>query len=1791
MLLAGLGARRDPNTTTTNNLLPLSFENFSVSSDIDLSGIGKLTNTGIVSSKRGDATLVGYRVEQHGLVTATTSISRPGSISLLAIDQTSSTGSGAGMNNYFGGILELGKDSVTSILPEYDGETTTSSNSADKAFVPPSMTLAGAQVGFRENSLVLAPGATVDVLGLGSNPSSGAQRPVLDGRILMESGSTINVAGLADVQLDMSSNLVDIPRIGNNELADSPQQRDGALYRQQVVFDRRDQGVRQDGVNWVGSPLLNALGYVDQVPRKIDEMLINGGTVNIVGRDFVMQKGAKIDLDGGFVHFLGGMVQTQRLLGGDGRIYDLSTADPMMNYRGFAGEQRVDHSRWNVSETYGSPLVGTRSYYESDYVQGGNAGTLNIEIGLDNAAQDKLGAIVLDGDLSARAISGRYQIKFGREPKDGSLNIGSNSALLNKAFFNPVRDRHSWQISEERSGLSDQIDMDTPVASLPGSGLAPQDPNNPGFWSTLSTEMVREAGFGTVTINSSGVVAVDSGANLQVADGGRIALTAGRVNVQGQLTAHSGDIALISMGGEVYLAAPGQEGRGAYFGRGDVVVGADAKLDVSGNWVNDDSLQVDQQVGKTHIDGGSITLSARQRSFTGDDGVERDASGSVRLENGAVLDASGGGYIDASGKLAMRDGRPLGAGGDISLQTYVRDPNESSPTYVVNLPTLDDSVGRLQFQDAILLSDGFAGGGTLSLRAFGIQIGGEAPQDGRFLHLDGGFFDGKGFGGYDLSAETDATIVAGTQVRVSQGNLVPDINALRRAATGTDIHAGVHDMGSNAYVSFGQLDAFYRPATDFSMRAGDYLGLVAGNPTGDNQVSGSLLLGEGAHLLLDPGANAQFSSRGQVTVLGDITAHGGDITLSSTPPILSQGQTGQPSSVWVGAESRLDVSGIALIDPLAPMRPGTDNTVRQRDGKVLDGGSITLSNNGGYVVVEEGAQLDLSGARATFDLPTDVRTPKPGTDTLQPRDVWSNGGTLTLASAGGLFFDGSISAAGGDASARGGELHLVPLSQDKSLSPDALSAKGIIFEQSGSRLPDGARPGDVLEPGLDKPSGLLYFAADRLKGSGIDTLVAGNQTPTATDTETLVPIAFSGDVDLSVSRAIVFNAPLYTMLPAGSSDLSAAGTDNTVHLSAAYVGLNGYRPRGGATPELPTLAQPGDTSLVVDADHIDLGGKFALSNVGEATFNSRGDIRFHTPAAYAFNLDGSARLGEMLTAGDLTFKASQVYPASGEGFLVRAVGAVDPETGVRADTKITVLPNGNSSVPLSAGGSLFFDATEIEQHGTIRAPGGRIVLGITDPADAATRALFGNRDLAATRSVRVADGSLTSVSLEGAVLPYGTTIDGLQWRYDTGGNGGSLGLTAPPQKRIEFGGAEVALEEGATVDLSGGGDLQAIEWIPGTGGTRDLLSPLNTSYAGGGSGEQTPLYPDGRGVYAIVPGAQSPVAATDPVFDKSASPTPLGQSIYLSGVPGLPDGVYTLLPAKYATLPGAYRVVMRPGTQDATVAQNFTLPDGSVRVAGYFVDGLTGARDARSVQFEVQSRSVWGQYSEYTTTSANRFFSDLAAKNGKAVPQLARDAGQLILAATQALDLGARLKTDADSGGAAAQIDIASHALQVRDADHAALDGYVQLDVDDLNALGAGSLLIGGTREQTEDGTRINVMADSVVVSNDAVDPLHAPEILLTAGPAGSDGVGLRIDAGSAIEARGDLSASTLRPILIGREADAAKGITGISGDGALLRVSNAGEAPILRANVPSIDEATGRLTVGEGRSCKVARR
>ncbi|MDQ0008521.1 filamentous hemagglutinin family protein [Luteibacter jiangsuensis] len=1678
-----------------------------------------VTNTGLVQARRGSIQWFGNTMEQDGVLVTSTSLSHPGSVSFVGLNGAS-------------GPLVFGSRSVTTVLPEKDGETTTSSSSADDAFVT----------------------SRVDV-GLKAVMRSGALMEVPAGHVTfsrdayIDDGAIIDVSGLANVTLPMSALLVTIPRIGLNELANSPLLRNSFLYTaKDVTVDTSRSGTRADGLDWVGSPVLNVAGYVSNVPRDIQQLMINAGTIAFQN-NAVIRTGAQLRLEGGFINYLPGYVQTPRLQGANGLIYDIAAADPDVQYAGFAGVYDSVHARWGVTETFvSSPLLANMKRWDPGFIKGGDAGTLSFGLSADNGQAYQF---IIDGDVSAHVYAGREQVANGSEPLAGTLDIRSRDLASMSENANIGQSVSiNYLIEDRRQPIQAFVPDFDEDSKLPARDGDPNDPDNPSYWLRLSTAMIDNAGFRRLKLSTPGTVLLKEGSTLHLADGGEVDIAGTSVDIQGTIVTH---------GGSITLGSRGQAGIKADNLPTFITVGSGGRLDTSGLWVNDTGRPADEIEGRAFIDGGSVTLSA----WKGGE-LSTDITPDITVERGSVIDVSGGGYVGVDGRLAMDGDLPAGRGGDVTVATHTDD---GLNTYGITAAPADLLGGTISL-DGTLVGGGFSGGGTLTLHAPRIQVGG-APQDddGAWtLYLDPAFFRGLGFSGYNLVADTDVVVAPGTSLDVRPAYMVADRSALLTLGSRTSLL----QSGGDGAVGIGEVGAYdnylhRRDGDGISLQAGLYLKWQAPNPGAIRKYAdytGSVVIGDGARVDVGAGDTIALDGVGKVVVDGTLAARGGDIRLHNLGDgahVVSEGR-----GVWLGADSVIDASGVSLLDPTAPALPGQGATpAAQRTGVVLGGGDIEMQSDA-YVVAARGAAVDFSGANDTFDLPADGRRNGVASTVYQATPVWSDGGSFNLEAAKGLFFDASIDGHGGAGAARGGRFSLAARYPAEFAPGQNVP---LFIQQSGWFAPVDVDPLALKDPG-SPDDGNLRFAIDRLEGAGLDDVLIGRSFVDHDTTVKPASVVFAGDVALQASRSIQVQASTLTTAGADARAVPSAATVVTdggnVTFSAPYVSLLG----------METLSRPsaaaGDGSLTVNADFIDIGGRVSLSGIGNASFNSSGDVRFINP------LSGT-EAGWLYSTGDLDFTGTRVYPATDYHFLVDA-------TNPSAKTTITFhqASSTDGTTPLSAGGVLAVGADTIEQQGTLWVPSGSLALGTDDPA--ATLAALGldaSVPLGVTGQVHLAPGSVTSVSLDGAVVPYGSTVDGKDWHYDVPNALADRLLTAPPEKSISIAGDNVAVDGGARVDLSGGGHVQASEWVPGTGGSRDVLSQYQTDFSQSTQGTQVPLYGDGRAVYAIVPGYHAPLSARDLALENGTGAGPaVGQGVYLSGMPGLPDGVYTLLPARYATLPGAFRVVQNTSVSDPVIGRAATAPDGTVVASGYFTDTLTGARDARSSSFLVQSAKVWGQYSEYSLTSADTFFADAAARAGDVAPQLGADAGRLTLAATSSLTLGATLDAAPATGGRGSQVDIAGDAIQVVGGAGVARDGYLHVDADDLSQLGAGSLLIGGKRSRESDGDRVAVIASDVLLSNDAAHALQGSEVILAA----TDNVTL--DAGSSLRA----NASTDAPspaLLMGNLA--ADGSAATSGDGALVRVSGTDAAPIIRRNVTGLDGAAGapggNLTIGDGAS------
>ncbi|MFD1123500.1 filamentous hemagglutinin family protein [Methylophilus flavus] len=849
---------------------------------------------------------------------------------------------------------------------------------------------------------------------------------------------------------------------------------------------------------------------------------------------------------------------------------------------------------------------------------------------------------------------------------------------------------------------------------------------------------------------------------------------------------------------------------------------------------------------------------------------------------------------------------------------------------------------------------------------------------------------------------------------------------------------------------------------------------------------GVLTVHENAHIKTDIGGNVQLSAGKQVNVLGDITAKGGDITLrindedSALPEDPSQ-------MVFVGSNSTLDVSGASFRLPNS--RSGLEQN------QIVNAGTITINSadgeQKGAVVIKQGALLNVSAANVA-------------TRTLTNRGyitetLYGDAGEINLFGYGSLLVDGKLSGQA-QGTGRGGSLNMffeaVPYPADD-FSTMYVNGSGRFHVTNDLQLlATNIQAGDALKTSgpVTPSSGQLQRAqisAAQIESGGFDNVRMGSFDQNATNETSQMLLA--SNLDLKVAGNLRLDTPVLQVLDNGHAKLTAG------HLQL-------HSRKNDVDPAVLT----GSGELTMNANQVYIDGLVATSGVSRTNLNVLRDIHGQGEATFV-QVGQAATQSGLTTQGQLNLTARQIYPDSGAKLTFTAEGA---------NSQINVRSSGLApSNVLSGGGILTLQANKIHQDGVLKAP-------------------FGQIHLNASESVTLGAGSLTTVSGTGQNIPFGMTMSAGE--VFNPGDGKTRNLV---EKEISINAPDTKLGEGATVDLSGGGELFAYEWISGgVGGTQDILAQPDT--------------------YALIPAMTSEYAATDRLYNNGT--TGIGQTIYITGVAGVPTGTYTLLPARYALVPGAF-VVQR---SDASLVRGQTsaLQDGSKLTTGYMADLNTGAKDANWSTFRVIDGSVFRPAegavskapSQYVITNASSYFNDPSNTGGADVKNT-QDAGKLTLQAQQ-LALEASVVGRKITGADGLMVDISSNSIRVVNQKDSTDSTSLQLQVSQLNALNADSILLGGTRSQSNNTTNINTVANTVSIENDASQVLQTGELMATATDSVNVAAGAQIDTG----------AKTANPKTVN---------VNTSGDGAFLGLSSNNQLQYTRTG-SSINAQSGSLNI-----------
>ncbi|MBB4425814.1 filamentous hemagglutinin family protein [Bradyrhizobium sp. CIR48] len=1058
----------------------------------------------------------------------------------------------------------------------------------------------------------------------------------------------------------------------------------------------------------------------------------------------------------------------------------------------------------------------------------------------------------------------------------------------------------------------------------------------------------------------------------------------------------------------------------------------------------------------------------------------------------------------------------------------------------------------------------------------------------RTTYLDSDALADAGLGKIELYVSNNVTIEKGTTLELTPGSTF-SIKANSTVAYSQDfkIDGVIHAPGGNVNllgaenVSFGA-----GAAIDVS---GQWVNQVKGGAASalPPVVNGGSITLDQAHyqpgVVLDVSGGGWYRLRGgkpQVK-FGDA----GKITLNTTEVAELANADMRAYAAGSGGSLAMNLTTESL--QIGGGTPTSPNTVRLSETLFSERGFRSLQiSTGGDITIAEGASVtqlpynvdlrgvDVSGFSTGTSIsemgPLAVLSPsqrlalKPTSLSLSGRSVTVGAGATVRTDTGGTIALSLLGSSTGTLSVAG---RVEALAGTINL---AASTGSIVVANTGAIVARGTAVGEIdvkgHRSGVVRNGGSVAFEAATVAleaGSLVDVAGVSGEFDIESNDHQFAPVTLAsngGSISVKAQQGLVQGAWRGQSGGSGArgGKVTLASALSTVILSETAASQSGLVVRSSSLQGagFADLVLPSTTRL----DGVDLAFSGSISITGSLINGNGASSRFFAPYISLFSLAPSnpVRAGTLTLAGsvidivqanirgfertvleasDIRLTHSNVSQSAFldvDGTLIVKAGQIYPTSQInatiRASDKLIVQQNGTPGLALSAGGTLTLEAPTIEQNGTLRAP-------------------FGQITLKASQRLTLGAGSVTSVTGDGLVLPYGALSNNENWTVTTGPL--PTTIASLPEKRVTLEAPTVELAPGSVVNIKGGGDLMAWEHVPGPGGSHDMLAL--------------------PGLFAVMPafgGATTPSSAS----------IRSGDRIWLDAGSGLPAGWYTLLPASYAMLPGAYAIQAVAGsTGRATTSA--VMADGTAVVSGYRANALDGSRDQQSSAWRVMSGSVLRQYSEYNEAFANTFFASDAFKltqyrlTGQQIvtPRLPVDGGSVVFKATQDLILKGELHSQAAAGARGGLVDIAANKIAILGADQSAgtlrADGYLVIDAAALSGFGAGSLLVGGFRSGDVGGLRVDVQAHDIVVRNGANSALTGPEIILAASDT------IDVSAGSVIVARGEAPTGAGDLVMAPQASDRDWG--------ALIRLSNGDAVRVRRKNVDTT--VGGRVTIGAG--------
>ena len=227
---------------------------------------------------------------------------------------------------------------------------------------------------------------------------------------------------------------------------------------------------------------------------------------------------------GGTLDVAEGVINLSWLRGADGRLYEASSAPADRVYAGLYRGYEDLHGRWGEKATrrFLNPVLAPSTRREAGYTVGRDAGRL-VLAAPTAVVESEIVATVYDGARQTRARAagadgyGQSQLAVARA---GGLALGNYGALGRVNVFN----------TDVKLGRY----ADITLAMAAGDALAAERVGT--VW--LDSGRLSDMGLGGLDLATGGALTVAEAVAL--ADGGQVALTAGRIDAQAGITTRAG---------------------------------------------------------------------------------------------------------------------------------------------------------------------------------------------------------------------------------------------------------------------------------------------------------------------------------------------------------------------------------------------------------------------------------------------------------------------------------------------------------------------------------------------------------------------------------------------------------------------------------------------------------------------------------------------------------------------------------------------------------------------------------------------------------------------------------------------------------------------------------------------------------------------------------------------------------------------------------------------------------------------------------------------------------------------------------------------------------------------------------------------------------------------------------------------------------------------------------------------------------------------------------------------------